>query len=250
MRQYYGLVLTIIAGLFFLVGGLISLKVKNKDKLNIFSVALAFVIIINLLVSDLLFEILELLETYNTQFRMLIIIVFGILGILLLKGLDFFVPDHHHEHHADEVDSKEHISHLKHIGTLTLVSIILHNLLEGFAIAGMTLADFKIGLLVGLSVALHNIPLGTHIFSSIDMRENRGITLVLTISSLLGGIIFFLIGDIPQLVLAVISIITLGMLIYILVGELFPELRHNIRRKEALLGIGVGILIMGISMFI
>ena len=49
-----GLILTLIAGLFFLVGGLISLKVKNKDKLNHFSIALALIIILNLLIMDFL----------------------------------------------------------------------------------------------------------------------------------------------------------------------------------------------------
>ena len=80
MEQYYGLILTLIAGLFFLIGGLISLKIKNKEKLHIFSIALAFIIIINLLVMDLIPEILELLESYDLSFKILIIAIFGILG--------------------------------------------------------------------------------------------------------------------------------------------------------------------------
>ena len=85
MNQYFGLILTLIAGLFFLIGGLISLKVKNKDKLNAFSIALALVIIINLLAMDLIPEILELLEDYDFSFKIMIILIFGLLGIFLLK---------------------------------------------------------------------------------------------------------------------------------------------------------------------
>ncbi len=250
MNQYFGLILTLVTGLFFLIGGLISLKVKNKDKLNAFSIALALIIIMNLLAMDLIPEILELLEGYDLSFKIMLILIFALLGILLLKILDFFIPDHHHEHHENETNKKEHNSHIKHIGTLTLISLILHNLLEGFAIAGMSLNDYKIGLMVCISVALHNIPLGTTIFSTIDIRKNKLLVTALTLSSLIGGLIFFIIGDISNLLLAIISIITLGMLIYISLMELLPELFVNRKKKETIIGLLTGVIIIVISMFI
>lgn len=250
MQQYLGIILTLVAGLFFLIGGLISLKIKNKDKLNAFSIALSLVIIANLLIMELMPEVVELLEDYSLGFKILIIVVFGILGILVLKTLDFFIPDHHHEHHDDEIDKSEHISHMKHIGTLTLISLVLHNLLEGFAIAGLALNDYKMGLMICLSVALHNIPLGTTIFNSIDIRKNKILVLCLTLSSFFGGLIFLLIGDISNLVLAIISAITVGMLLYISLLELLPELLNNIKKKETLIGFITGVIIIIISMFI
>ena len=250
MNQYFGLILTLITGLFFLVGGLISSKVKNKDKLNAFSISLALIIMLNLLVVDLVPEIFELLEGYDLSFKIMIVLIFSILGILVLKILDFFIPDHHHEHHDNEIDKKEHISHIKHIGTLTLISLVLHNLLEGFAIAGMTLNDLKIGLMVCISVALHNIPLGTHIFSSIDMKKNKLLVACLTLSSFIGGLIFVFIGDLSNLVLATITIITLGMIIYIALFELLPELITNRKKKETILGLVTGLIIIIISLII
>ncbi len=250
MGKYYGLVLTIGAGLFFLIGGLISLKVKNKDKLNHFSIALAFVIILNLIVFDLLPEIGELLDGYSLGFKALIIIVFGLFGFIFLKGLDFFIPDHHHDHHDDEIDKKEHDSHLKHIGTLTLISLILHNILEGFAIAGMSLNNIKMGLLICISVALHNIPLGTTIFSSLNINKNKILIAILTLSSFGGGLIFFLFNYISNLVLAIVTIITLGMLLYILVFELLSEVWQNKKKKETLYGLIIGFIIIAISLLI
>ena len=114
----------------------------------------------------------------------------------------------------------------------------------------MTLNDYKIGLMVCLSVALHNIPLGTHIFSSIDIKKNKLLVLSLTLSSLVGGIIFLIIGDISSLVLAIISLITLGMLLYILFMELLPELLVKKKKKETIIGLITGIIIILISMFI
>ena len=92
--------------------------------------------------------------------------------------------------------------------------------------------------------------LGTHIFSSIDMRKNKILALALTLSSLVGGLIFFLIGNISLFVLAIISIITFGMLIYISIVELLPEILSNLKKKEAIIGVVTGIIIVVISMFI
>lgn len=250
MSKIYGVILTLIAGAFFLIGGLISKKFKNKEALNHFSIALAFIIMLNLIFTDLIPETLELLEDYKTSSRIIMIITFIILGILLLKILDFFIPDHHHDHHENEKNIKEHLSHEKHIGTLTVISLILHNVLEGFAIFGMSLNDFKLGIMICISVALHNIPLGTHIFSSLSLEKNKGLIGILTLSSLIGGIIFLIVGNISNLVLAIITCLTLGMLIYIELFELFPEMIHCIKKKETIIGIIIGLIILGISLVV
>lgn len=250
MNKINGIILTLIAGIFFLLGGLISKKFKNKEVLNHFSIALAFIIMLNLIFTDLIPETLELLEDYKVSSRIIMIVVFIIFGILLLKILDFFIPDHHHEHHDNEKNIKEHISHEKHIGSLTVISLILHNILEGFAIFGMSLNDFKLGLIICISVALHNIPLGTHIFSSLSLKNNKCLIGMLTFSSLIGGIIFLIVGEISNLVLAIITCITLGMLIYIEVFELLPEMLHSIKKKETIMGIIIGLIILGVSLLI
>jgi ZIP family zinc transporter len=250
MNKLYSVILTLIAGLFFLLGGLISKKFKNKEVLNHFSIALAFIIMLNLIFTDLIPESLELLEAYKTSSRIFMIISFIILGILILKILDFFIPDHHHEHHEEEKNIKEHISHEKHIGTLTVISLILHNVLEGFAIFGLSLNDFKLGIMICISVALHNIPLGTHIFSSLSLNKNKGLISILTLSSLIGGIIFLIVGEISNLLLAIITCITLGMLIYIEIFELLPEMLHSIKKKETIIGLIVGLIILSISLLI
>lgn len=250
MNKLYSVILTLIAGLFFLLGGLISKKFKNKEILNHFSIALAFIIMLNLIFTDLIPETLELLEAYKTSSRIFMIISFIILGILILKVLDFFIPDHHHDHHEEEKNIKEHISHEKHIGTLTVISLILHNVLEGFAIFGLSLNDFKLGIMICISVALHNIPLGTHIFSSLSLNKNKGLISILTLSSLIGGITFLIVGEISNLLLAIITCITLGMLIYIEIFELLPEMIHSIKKKETIIGLIVGLIILGISLLI
>lgn len=250
MDKFYGILLTLLAGLFFLVGGLIFLKAKNKDKLNNFSVALSFVIMLSLVVVDLLPEILELLEDTGTLKKILIMGIAGTLGFILLKLLDLFIPSHHHEHHDNETNHEEHESHIKHIGILTVFGLVLHNLLEGFAIFGMTNNSFKIGLFTSLSVALHNIPLGMQIFSSLNVKKNKLLILILTLSSLFGGLVFLAVGEISGIVLAGVTAVTLGMILYILFMELWPLVRINIKKQETILGILLGLGIFFISILL
>ena len=136
------------------------------------------------------------------------------------------------------------------MGTITILSLILHNILEGFAIFGMAINDFKVGILIAVSVGLHNVPLGMHIFSTLNIKENKKQTFLLAISSLIGGIIFLIVGNISNLIIGIITAITIGMLIYISLWELLPELKTTIKKKESLIGLGIGLLIILISLFI
>lgn len=250
MDNLLGLLFTLLTGIFFLVGGFISLKVKDKDKLNRFSVALAFVIMLGLIFGDLLPEGLELLEEYSLAKKIGLVVIFGSIGFMMLKLLDILVPHHHHEHHEINDDTVEHIEHNNHVGTLTIISLILHNIIEGCAIFGLAINSLKVGFLTAISVALHNIPLGTHIFSAIDYKKNSKLIFLLTISSLLGGLIFIVFGSINDFVLACITLITLGMIIYIDLFELMPSVKCDYKSKETILGLFLGIIIIILSLFV
>ncbi len=248
--KIWGLVLTLISGLFFLVGGLISLRVKDKDKLNNFSVALSFMVMLGLIFWDIIPDLEELFVHYSFKSKLMIIGGCGLLGFMLLKILDFFIPTHHHEHKDNEKNNKEHISHIHHIGILTIISLILHNVLEGFLVVGIFNNSIKAGILFALSVLLHNVPLGTHIFGAIDIKNNKILASMLSLSSFFGGLIFLVIGNISEIILGIIGGITLGMLIYIVLMELWQEVYTHKKKKETILGLLVGVIIILLSMVI
>ena len=246
MNIVYSLLLCLVVGLVFLLGNYITSKFKDKDRLNKISIGLAFTVMMGLIIFDLIPELID----FKYKYSYIVIIIFTILGLLMLKLLDLFVPHHHHEHHDNEKNKIEHISHVKHIGKITLVSLILHNLVEGMAIYGVCINNIKSGLLIVLSVCLHNIPLGTHIFSSINKNENKLLIISLSLSSLIGGIIFYLVGNINKIFLSIIMAFTLGMLGYLTLFEFLPEIKNNYKNKNVYFGISIGLLLVLMMVFI
>ena len=201
MMKIYGIFLTLMSGIFFLMGGIISHTFKNKNKLEHFSIGLAFIVMVGLIFLDILPEALELMANYKIIEKISFLLIFIILGFMVLKILDLFIPAHEHKHKDNEKNKEEHKGHIVHIETLTTISLIFHNVLEGFMIVGLANNNFKVGLLLSLSIALHNIPLGMHIFSSIEFKDNKLLVSELTLSSLIGGLIFLLEGTINNLIL-------------------------------------------------
>ena len=243
-----GLVLTFIAGLFFAVGFIIAAKSKNKEKLSYFAISLAFIVMLNLIMFDLVPEVLEIFA--NNKFWGLFLVL---TGIAILKVLDLFIPNHHHDHDDDEENHHEHNSHVYHIGIVTLLSLLLHNIIEGIAIYGLTINSIEAGIFMCVGVALHNIPFGIEISLLLDKLQQRKLSnkilmCTLIFSSLFGGLIGFTFGNISELFLGIITAITLGMIIYISLLELLPEMLNNHKHKEVYYGIIVGVIVILLSL--
>lgn len=235
------LLLTVITGVFFLMGILFNKICKGNKNINILSIALSFVILLYLIIFDILPEISESFNFYA--------LLFILLGLVLLKILDFFVPQHDH-HHKDKNDNKkEHDNHLNHIGTITVIALLLHNILENMALYNVAIKDFKSGMFMCLGIGLHNLPLGFQIGSNLKKENNFNI-FILTISGLVGGLINLFIENISEVITAYLLSFTLGMLIYLTVFELFKEVIENIKNRYTYYGIILGVIIIILLRFI
>lgn len=228
--------ITLLSGLSFFIGYLITKLIKDEKKLITFSVGFSFTIILGLIFTDLLPECLEF--TNNK----LIILGFVILGILLLKVLDLFIPDHEHEHTKKK-------DHMEHIGLISTLALFIHNVIEGTAIYTATLSSISIGLFTSLGVSFHNIPLGIQISSLVrSKKEKLTLLTILSLSSILGVIILKLFKiTLTSYISGILISITLGMLIYIAFFELLCEVKENIKKKELLIGIITGIVLIIVS---
>jgi len=242
--------LTFIAGACLLLGILLSLIGKDKQKLSKFVTGLAFTILLGMIILDLIPEMLEHLESENFWYRTFRIVICLALGMGVFKILDKFIP-HHHEH-----NNMDDTNHLFHIGIITSIAIIMHNIIEGIAIYSISLYDIKTGIFMCLGVALHNIPLGAQIGSSIRGQRGKIATkctmiILLTLSTTFGAAFLkFSNMQIDDILLGTLITITLGMVIYLTVFELLKELIEHRNDKYTLIGAVVGIVIIAVSLIV
>ena len=169
------------------------------------------------IITDLLPEVIE-----NLKLSKIYIGIIGLLvGYVLLKLLDYFIPDHGDESHS----KNETQNNLIHIGIITSVALIIHNIIEGMAVY-TTAITANTSLVIGmtLGVGFHNLPLGMVIASSIyQTNKSKSKTIIsliaVSISTFIGGLIVYLfhIDNIEGVIAGLLLSITLGMLLFIVI---------------------------------
>lgn len=229
------LLLTLLTGLFFLVGSLLNKIIKNKN-ISVLSISLAFIIILNLLLFDIGPEIFESFSVYN----LLIILI----GLIILKILDLYIPNHSHHHDEKNDNKKEHDNHLKHISVITIIALTVHNIIENIALYNIS-NNLKAGILMCIGIGLHNIPLGLQIGGSL---ESKKVSLsILTLSGFVGGLIGLLIGSISPFFENLILCLTFGMLLYLIIFEFLKEIWSSRKNIYTLYGIIIGVILIIIT---
>ena len=159
-----GLLITLVLGLFIIVGAIITFVSKNNNKFVSFSISLAFSVMIMLMFVDLIPEVKEIfIGEFGIVVGVLLALLGIVAGIIILKLLDMFIPDH------DGHEKEE----LKHIGLISSIALILHNIIEGMAVYTTVNNSIETGLLISLGVGLHNIPLGMVITSTFYKANNN-----------------------------------------------------------------------------
>lgn len=253
--ELFALFLTLVLGLFILLGTIIVFFLKNNEKFVSFSLALAFGVMMCLSIFELFPESYEHLEEMGI-WGIPILVVGILIGIVLLKLLDCFIP-HHATDEGHHHSKKEHIEHLYHIGIVSSIALVLHNIIEGMAIYGTASTSIQLGLLVGLGVGLHNVPMGMVIASTFyKSNESKKRTLMISffisISTFVGGMIMFFLNGIMkgELILGILLSITLGMIIYIALFELLEQMIHSKNKKETVIGMILGIFILFVSLLV
>jgi len=221
--NFVALLLTLVVGMFILLGSFIGLNYKDNRKFTDFSISVAFGVIISLILFEILPETFEVLNGEIGIVRTIfVIIILSLIGITLLKLLDLFVPHHEHEAHHKHQHSgdKCHNDHLYHIGIMSSIGVIAHNIIEGMSLYLVSSTSLISGILLCVGIGLHNIPMGLVISSTLtssNFSKNKilKISLIVSISTFIGGLLMFMIGGVSELIEGILLGLTLGMLIYI-----------------------------------
>lgn len=256
--NFVALLLTLLVGLFILLGSFIGLNYKDNKKFTDFSISIAFGVIISLILFELLPETFEVLNGEIGVVRTIfVIIILSLIGITLLKLLDLFVPHHEHEvHHKHQHSSdKCHNDHLYHIGIMSSIGVIAHNIIEGMSLYLVSSTSLISGILLCVGIGLHNIPMGLVISSTLtssNFNKNKilKISLIVSVATFIGGVLMFIIGGVNGLVEGILLGLTLGMLIYISIFELFHQIYHMKNKKITIAGIVIGVVLLLVSVLL
>ena len=134
-------------------------------------------------------------------------------------------------------------------GVMVGVAIAIHNLPEGFVVGASYTAQPALGFLVAAAIALHNIPEGIAVaaplfaggvskLKSVFWATLSG--LVEPLAAILGAVFVSTIGGIVPLALALAG----GAMIYVVSDEMIPESHSHGYEHEATLGLVVGFIVM------
>jgi len=212
------LIITFIAGISTLIGGLIPfLKIKNKERIILSSLAFASGIMISISLLDLLPSSFNyLFNIYGLIFSLFFIIIFIFIGVATFFVFDKFL--------------KKDVDNLYRVGLFSMIAIIIHNIPEGIITFILSANDVRLGLFLGISIALHNIPEGISVMVPVYYGTNNFkkaflYTLLAGLAEPIGGVIFYLLFKhyISNLMLGFLFSFIAGVMIYLSLAELIPK---------------------------
>lgn len=138
------------------------------------------------------------------------------------------------------------------VGLMNLVGESLHNFIDGAAIAGSFLIDYRLGLTTTIAVISHEIPgeLGDFailLYAGYSKFKALFYNFIAATTAIIGALVALIIGGREQGLIDFIIPFTAGGFIYIAASDLFPELKKECSLRESffqLISIIIGILIM------
>ena len=244
------LILTLLVGIFILIGTVIGIYTTNNKKFVDFSIGGAFGVIIALLLLELVPEAYEHLSL-SSNFRTILMLVITVaIGFLLMNILDSFIPHHEHEssHEHKHKDDKCHDEHLSHVGVLATAALLLHNFIEGMTLYATATASMSTGYLLCVGIGLHNIPMGIVVANTMKGKKKSYIaSILLILASFIGGLIMSVLSPVNEFIIGILISLTIGMMIYLCFIELLNQIMHSTNRKASIIGIIIGLLIIVFS---
>ena len=223
---------SLLSGLFFLLGALVAWRARDRELMQDYSVAIATGALACVALIDLGPEAIEVAEEIGWPAAIGLVVA----GAVVLLLLDRALPGHHDDH---EEGASAHLS------GMALVAIAVHNLAEGAALYAVASQDLSAGIVLAIGVGMHNAPLGMLLYSSMEQSRAHGIAVlaIAALSPCVGGLLMFALGGvINDAVLGGVVCVALGMIAYILLVELLPTMIRRGNPKRSIVGIIVGVV--------
>jgi zinc and cadmium transporter len=196
------------------------------------------------------------LETGDTEWVMLVVLI-GLLAFFLLEKLVLWRHSHGHDEHQHDDEESEH-DHAMHghdggrSGLMILIGTAVHNFCDGVVIAASFLADFRLGVATTVAIVAHAVPQQVGDFAVLlHSGYTRGKAFAYNVSAgtatIVGGLAgYFALAQMQQALPTVLAVAA-SSLLYVAVADLIPSLHRRAEPLETakqmlLIGLGVGII--------
>ncbi|MDR0795116.1 MAG: zinc transporter ZupT [Tannerella sp.] len=257
--------LTLIAGLSTGIGSLIALIFKQTNT-KFLCASLGFSAGVMLYVSFMEIlptakEDLSLILGAKTGMLSLLISFFG--GIALITLIDFLIPKTNNPHELQGVEdmkqsgqSKMQHKSLHRIGIIMAMSVAIHNFPEGIAVFSSSLNGFSIAIPITIAIAIHNIPEGIAVsvpiyYATGNKKKAFWLSFLSGLSEPLGAVIayLFLMQFWTPLINGIVLTAVAGIMVYISLDELLPTAEKYGEHHISISGLIAGMIVMALSLF-
>jgi ZIP family zinc transporter len=251
--------LTAIAGLSTGIGSGIALLAKKTNK-NFLSLSLGFSAGIMIYVS-----FMEMMPTalsgltaaFGDKMGTLYMILAFFGGIILINAIDFAIPEQVNPHEAHGVEEMQSETSLKRTGIMVALSIGIHNFPEGVATFTSALTSLDIAIPITVAIAIHNIPEGIAVavpiyHASGSRKKAFWYSFLSGVSEPVGALLAYIFlfkfwtPTLNGFILAGVS----GIMVFISLDELLPTAEKYGKHHLSITGVVVGMLVMALSLFL
>lgn len=157
------------------------------------------------------------------------VMIAALLGIVLFFFAERFIRWFHH-HHTHDKEGDPAIP-------LLITGDIVHNSLDGIAIAAAFLISIPAGIVTTLAVAAHELPKEVGQFGAmLGKGMSRGKVLfwniLASLSAVAAAVLTYFIGTSEALPLGAIFGLSAGFLLYVALSDIIPTLHENHNKKH------------------
>ncbi|KPU27407.1 zinc permease [Caloranaerobacter sp. TR13] len=192
-----------------------------------------------LMLAVVTFDLLPEAFSIGGLFTEIIGILLGILTVILIED---FIPVFYKTYH------KTSKSNFLKTGIILGVGIAIHNLPEGLAIGSSFMFTTQMGFNIALVIALHNIPEGIAMATPLRISGMSKIkvlllTLLSGVPTGVGAFIGAVLGNISDFFISLCLAFAGGTMLYITCGELIPNAKKLYSGRASTIGLTIGFII-------
>ena len=251
-----------IAGLSTGIGSLIALIAKHTNT-KFLCASLGFSAGVMLYVSfmDIIPHAkVELIDYFGEKTGMLSMVLAFFGGVGLITLIDLLIPLKNNPHElqgVEDMEEKRGNKSLHRAGILVALSLALHNFPEGIVTFTTAIYDISVAIPVIVAIAIHNIPEGIAVSVPIyhatgNRRKAFWLSLMSGLTEPLGALTayLFLIPFWSSAMSGIIMSAVAGIMVYISLDELLPAAEKYGKHHISISGLIAGMAFMAASLFI